>query len=525
MSPQHGATIQPKTIPRIMIVEDEALIALDLKSILEGLGYLVGPVVSSGEEAVRLASLDKPDLILMDITLAGKMDGLEAAAKIHSLQDIPIVFTTAWADQDRIERAKLTYPFGYQLKPYDEQDLKITIDMALYVANADRLRKKAERQLRQVQKMEAIGTLAGGIAHEFNNSLAAIMGYTELAMLDVAEGTAIRINLEQVMKACHRAKNLIQQIVSFSQVSTEEHKPIELGLLVKEALTFLRASLPSTIEIRQDLGQLGGLVLADPTQIHQVLTNICANAAKAMGPKGGVLTVILSAIDLQHGDHTLLGELPPGRYQRLIVSDTGHGMDQKTLERIFEPFFTTKAPGEGTGMGLAVVYGIVKDHSGAIKVYSEPGKGSTFQVYLPLISPPSPTAPIVNTASPPGGTERILLIDDEEALATMGRHILEQLGYCVDAMTSSQEALEVFRSNPQKFDLVITDQTMPNLTGKDLARELMRIRLDIPVILCTGFSQQVAAEEAVKMGIKRFLMKPLVLRELAEAVRSVLDHK
>ncbi|MBF0531137.1 MAG: response regulator, partial [Deltaproteobacteria bacterium] len=384
---------------------------------------------------------------------------------------------------------------------------------------------KLEKQLIQAQKMEAIGTLAGGIAHDFNNILAAILGYTELAMMDIPEGMAVRGMLEQVTKAGHRAKDLIQQILSFSRRTTQERKPIQLTFITKETLKFLRASLPTTIEIRQNFDPGVGTVLADPTQIHQVLTNLCANAAHAMREKGGILEVKLTQVDLDEQAAAQLEGLPPGIYQQLTIADTGHGMDQSIIERIFEPFFTTKGPGEGTGMGLSVVYGIVKDHGGAIKVYSEAGKGSVFHIFLPSV--PATFEDISSVAIAPlaAGTERILLVDDEEALAAVGRGILMHLGYRVTSLTSSLEALEVFRTDPTAFDLILTDQTMPKMTGIELARAAMKIRPDIPIILCTGFSQQVSAEMALGMGIKRFLMKPLVLREVAEVIRVVLDNK
>jgi PAS domain S-box-containing protein len=379
-----------------------------------------------------------------------------------------------------------------------------------------------ETQLRQVQKMEAIGTLAGGIAHDFNNILAAIMGYTEMALYDVPEGTPGRRNLEQVLKAGYRGKDLVKQIITFSRRSEQERRPMRVSPIVKEALKLLRASLPTTIEIHQNIEAQSGIVLADPTQIHQVLMNLCSNAAYAMREEGGVLEVSLADVVFDSVDAAPYPDLNPGPYLKLTVSDTGHGIDRAIMERIFDPFFTTKRPGEGTGMGLSVVHGIVKSCGGAIVVDSEPGKGSTFDLFFPRMEGDFlPEADSV--ASMATGNERILFVDDEEDLVDMVQQMLKRLGYSVVAKTSSIEALEIFQAQPNQFDLVITDQTMPHMTGADLAKELMCIRPDIPVILCTGFSEVISAEEARALGIREFVMKPFATREIAEITRYVLD--
>jgi PAS domain S-box-containing protein len=382
-----------------------------------------------------------------------------------------------------------------------------------------------ETQLRQVQKMEAIGTLAGGIAHDFNNILAAIMGYTEMALYDAPEGTSGRRNLEQVLKAGYRGKDLVKQIITFSRRRDEERRPMQISPIVKEALKLLRASLPSTIDIRQNIKTQSGMVLADPTQIHQVLMNLISNAAYAMREKGGVLEVSLTDVDINpDGAAPPHLDLKPGPYLKLTVSDTGRGIEHAIIERIFDPFFTTKKPGEGTGMGLAVVHGIVKSYGGAILVDSETGKGSRFDVFFPRIE--GTVLPEVDSAAPmPAGNEHILFVDDEAALADMVKQMLERLGYSVVAMTSSLDALEIFKKKADHYDLVITDQTMPHMAGVDLAKEIMRIRPEIPIILCTGFSEVINAEEAKTFGIREFLMKPFATRALAETIRRALDSK
>lgn len=381
-----------------------------------------------------------------------------------------------------------------------------------------------ETQLRQVQKMEAIGTLAGGIAHDFNNILAAIMGYTEMALYDVPEGATGRRNLEQVIKAGYRGKELVKQIITFSRRSEQERRPMRVSPIVKEALKLLRASLPTTIDIRQSIKTQSGMVLADPTQIHQVLMNLCSNASYAMREKGGVLEVSLADVDVDSDGAALYSGLNPGAYLKLTVSDTGHGMDRAIIERIFDPFFTTKRPGEGTGMGLAVVHGIVKSYGGVLVVDSELGKGSTFNVFFPRVE--GDFLPEIDSVAPlPKGKERILFVDDEEDLVAMVQQMLEPLGYGVVTKTNSLEALEVFKAQPDQFALVITDQTMPHMTGADLAKELMCIRPDIPIILCTGFSEIINADEAKALGIREFVMKPFTTSEITETMRRVLESK
>jgi PAS domain S-box-containing protein len=387
-------------------------------------------------------------------------------------------------------------------------------------------KKELEGQLRQAQKMEAIGTLAGGIAHDFNNILAAILGYTELLMEDVPRGSTAKANLEEILNAGIRARNLVGQILAFSRQGRQEQKAFQVSPIIKEALKLLRASLATTIEIRQNIGGESISILADPTEIHQVLINLCTNAAHAMQEKGGtgVLEVTLDVVDLDADAAARHPDLKPGSYARLAVSDTGCGMDQTVLERVFDPFFTTKAVGEGTGMGLSVVHGIVKSHHGAIMADSEPGKGTTFQIFFPRIE--ANRAQEGGAVDPmPTGNERILFVDDEKPLVDIGKRMLERLGYEVVGKTSSIEALDAFRAQPDQFDLVITDLTMPNMTGKDLQKELVAIRQDIPVVLCTGFSNMISEKEAKALGISELVMKPVVRGDMARTIRRVLDQQ
>ncbi len=383
-----------------------------------------------------------------------------------------------------------------------------------------------ERELRQSQKMEAIGTLAGGIAHDFNNILMAITGYAQLARSKTGHASPVRPYLDHVIEASLRASNLVKQILTFSRRSEQELKPVSVAPILRETLKLLRSSLPSTIEIRQDIVSPAekAVILADPIEIHQVLMNLCANSAHTMRFKGGILSVRLSQIALDASAVSQHSDLAPGPYVRLTVGDTGHGMNRSVLERIFDPYFTTKGPGEGTGLGLSVVQGIVKSHGGAITVDSNPEDGTTFGILLPRLEGQiTPEDKTVQTV--PTGNERLLFVDDEQILVDLGKEMLESLGYRVTAQTSSLEALIMFRAQPEAFDLVITDMTMPGLTGRELAKELMGVRPDLPVILCTGFSELINGKQAIEGGIREFVMKPYVISNLAQAIRRALEGR
>jgi len=348
--------------------------------------------------------------------------------------------------------------------------------------------------------------------------------------MKLPEDSEVLPNLDEVLKSSKRAKTLIQQILTFSRKQELEQKPLQLRYIVKESLKLLRSILPTDIEIQEGIAKDVGVVNADPTQMHQVIMNLCTNAGHAMQEKGGVLGINLQNVDFGLGIGDFKDEesrstigLDPGPYLRLTVSDTGYGMTSDVKDRIFEPYFTTKEKGVGTGMGLSVVHGIVDSHGGTITVYSEPGKGSTFHVYLPLIQEEAIKPEMDEQAPIPTGNERILFIDDEPALVEIGKQMLERLGYKVTTRTSSIEALELFKAQPDQFDLVITDMTMPKMTGDKLAKELMEIRPDIPIVLCTGHSGRISEEKARSLGIRKFVMKPIVMSDMSKTVRKVLD--
>ncbi|MBF0497707.1 MAG: response regulator [Deltaproteobacteria bacterium] len=382
-------------------------------------------------------------------------------------------------------------------------------------------RRRLEAQLRQAQKMEAIGTLAGGIAHDFNNILGSIFGYTQLALDDAKSGIVEAEFLKGIFKAAKRARDLVQQILVLSRQSKPEKKPVDISLIIEEGAKLLRASLPANVIIQTKISTEDATVLGDPIQLHQVLINLGANAAHAMAENGGALYISLNDFYLDPDSAAGYIDLKPGPYFKLTVSDSGHGIDRNIIDRIFDPFFTTKDIGQGSGMGLAIVHGVVKNHGGVISVYSPPGHGATFNILLPAVSSkPESTSDFVEAI--PTGTESVLLVDDEPGLADTGKMMLERLGYRVTVKTSGVAALGAFMAHPDDFDLLITDMAMPHMTGDKLAQEIMRQRPDLPVILCTGYSEVVNEEKAREMGCSGFLMKPIDITRLAKLIRQVL---
>ncbi len=381
-----------------------------------------------------------------------------------------------------------------------------------------------QERIRQWQKMEALGTLAGGIAHDFNNLLLPILINTELTLDEMKDNDPVVHRLSQVLEAARRGQDMVKQIIAFSQQKEQERRPVEITPIVKESLEFLKVSMPKNIRIVERLGAEAAMAIADPTQIHQILVNLGTNAAHAMREKGGVLEVGLAETVLDEATASRHLGLKPGAYLRLTVKDTGHGMTPEVASRVFEPFFTTKKTGEGTGMGLAVVHGIVKSHGGAISLCTDPGKGTEFTIFLPRVAG---TKQVVEKGrgSYPKGTERVLFVDDEDIQVRAMCRLLEHLGYQVVGLTSSRAALEVVRREPGAFDLAIMDQTMPEMSGAELAREILRLRPDLPVILCTGYSETINEEQALAMGVKAFMLKPFTAKDIAVAIRRVLPRK
>jgi len=387
-------------------------------------------------------------------------------------------------------------------------------------------KKKMESQFLRAQKTEAIGILAGGIAHDFNNILWIINGNIEIASANIPRGNPVRYNLKQVEDACKRATDLVEQILSFSSPKEQVREPLKLSSIIKESLKLLRSTIPTTIEIREIISAESDFILADLTQINQLLLNLYTNSAHAMQEIGGVLEVSLIDIIIDEKEAVLYDNLTPGKYVTLSVRDTGHGIKPENIERIFYPYFTTKKGGEGTGMGLSVSLGIVKKHGGTITVESKPGHGAVFHVFLPVFdkhkAEDDPETEAFETL--PTGNERILFIDDEKAVLDMVKQILKSLDYEIIVCQSPIEALNSFKAQPEKYDLIITDQSMPHMTGANLAKEIMSIRPNIPIILCTGYSEIISEEKAKAIGIKAYLMKPIVKSEFAKTIRDVLDQ-
>jgi PAS domain S-box-containing protein len=383
-------------------------------------------------------------------------------------------------------------------------------------------KESLKSRLLQAHKMEAIGTLAGGIAHDFNNILGVILGFAGMANDDAPPESRLSKDLDRILVAGNRARDLVKQILAFSRDSEIVRMVLSPQPILKEALKMLRATLPSTITIKEDISSDCGRLLADPTQLHQILMNLGTNASHAMEESGGTLTIELKTADQLPPDFAVALKLLPADFVELTVSDTGCGIPPAIIGRIFDPFFTTKEIGKGTGMGLSILYGIVHDYGGTITVSSEPGKGSSFHLYFPKSRSEASSAAMDQQAIPPG-KERILLVDDEALLCEMGRDMLERMGYTVSAQQCSNDALAEFSSHPHDFDLVITDQTMPGMTGLELSRRILQIRPDMPVILCTGFSTQVSDETAKANGIRDFVLKPVSKTMLAQVIRKVLD--
>lgn len=433
---------------------------------------------------------------------------------------------------NRLREAGRPVPGRYEAKGVQKDGQTVFFDIsATRISYQDRVavlaffsditkRKQLEVQLRQAQKMEAIGTLAGGIAHDFNNILSAIIGHTELAMMDKRLASETLTHLKQAMGASRRARELVQQILTFSRQKDLDRKPVNLSLLVDETLKMLRASLPATIEIHSIIKDRQSMIMADATQIHQVLMNLCTNAAQAMPDRRGALEISLELVDV---DAAHASPLKPGPYLKLGVLDDGHGMNRQILDRIFDPYFSTKKPDEGTGLGLAVVHGIVMGYEGKIKVHSRPGKGTRFDVLFPVTQQQDLEEQKISHDALPSGSERILFVDDEEPLADIYEELLNYLGYDVTTTTDSGVAWQIFKEQPDGFDLVITDLIMPRMTGDMLSKKMLELRPALPIIICSGYSDRLTRAQADDLGIRRYLMKPLVIEQLAYAIREVLD--
>ncbi|MHB1349443.1 MAG: response regulator [Desulfobulbaceae bacterium] len=520
---------------KILLIDDDLLMRKSATKLLKDLGY---DVVSAGNgrEGMEKYRRERPDLMLLDLRMP-VMDGFEVLAELGTdLEKFPVIIVSgAGGINDALKTLQLGAS-DYLVKPIlDVSVLEHAINRALeridlirenkrYQHYLEEEIKKRTEELHHSQKMEAIGTLAGGIAHDFNNILAIINGYAQMAQAELPAESQPSQDLDKVLQAANRATELVRQILTFSRQDDHESKPVYIQFILKEILKLLKASFPATIVIRDWVDAECPPVLADPGRIHQVLMNLCTNARYAMRESGGELTVSLSHLQsLPSGYRPRDGGRNIAGYLLLRVKDTGHGIDRDNLDRVFEPFFTTKPLSEGTGLGLSVVHGIVKSLGGDIWVSSEKGKGADFQIILPALTEEA-AATLPPTGPLPRGEEQILVIDDESELVAWLKRCLHELGYQVTAHSDSRAALEAFQAAPDSFDLIITDMTMPGLTGKELAREILALRPKMPVIMCTGFSENLDRKQALALGIREYIMKPVVRRELAEIVRKVLDH-
>ncbi|MEN6474023.1 MAG: response regulator [Syntrophaceae bacterium] len=511
----------------VLIVEDDPGLSDLIHKTLsdQGLGCTC---TFNGSQALEWLAKNHADLLLLDYSLPDMAGSMLIESLGKSQAAPPFIVITGHGDEHIAVDMMKAGAQDYLVKDTALLDRLPTIVTRAFkdIEHASRLKeieeesKRLQTRLMQVQKLEAIGTLAGGIAHDFNNILSTVLGYTELAKLKLEQGQAIAGELDEVLKAGIRARDLIRQILTFSRQADIQRTPLEIVPLIKETVKFLRASLPATIEIRQDLKASHGLILADPTQIHQVLMNLCTNATHAMQGEGR-LEIRLSELNLDQEASLTYKGLLPGRYLRLSISDNGRGIPREIIDKIFDPFFTTKERGEGSGMGLAVVHGIIADMHGAITVASQPGLGTTFHVLFPALEGKADTH-AYKPATLRKGHGRILFVDDEEGVLASGQGILEHLGYEVEAFDSAPAALEIFARDPKAFDLVLTDMTMPKMTGLEFAAQLRKIRPRVPIMLSTGFSVVLSEEMIARLGIQALIMKPLVAGELAEAVYHAL---
>lgn len=536
--------------PRILIVDDDEIVLGAVLSSIEDMFEIRG--TESPEEALRILETDAFEILVSDLMMREMygLDLIKAAREIRP--DIAVIVITGYASKEVAVKSLREGVHDFLEKPLTPdmiirsvngvwERLKIELENRRLMEELSRTnerllaeaedRKRAEHdkakletQLLQARKMEAIGVLAGGIAHEFNNILTPISGYAAMTLEDLSGNSEAGKYLGEILKASERAAELIRQILTFSRQADLKMSPLKIQFVLGEALKLLKSTLPATIEIVDKADRNCGYVLADSTQIYQVVMNLCTNAFHAMWETGGTLEVDLTEIQVMHAGIPPYPGMKPGKYVALTVGDTGTGMDGGIVDRIFEPYFTTKEEGKGTGMGLAIVHGIVTNHNGYITVDSEPGKGSAFHVWLPLIESLPKAAKKIAETLVPRGDEHILFVDDQEPIIKMAKKMLGKLGYKTTARQSSLEALHTFQTWPEQFDLVITDMTMPDMTGDILAKKVKGIKPDMPVILCTGFSDRINREKAKAIGIAEFVMKPFIRDKLARIIREVLDR-
>jgi len=541
----------------IMIVDDEMENIEFLKELLDQFGFNL-VFASKGQDAIRLLEESLPDIILIDV-LMPDMDGFEVCRRIKEnkkTKDIPVLFMTNVTDPVNKVTGLELGGADYITKPFQKEEvlsrLKIHFVMRQLQLQLQKTRKslddevllrtqelkksneqlkkelseqkRMEKILKQAQKMEAISTLSRGIAHDFNNILAIIIGYCDLAAMENLPKTSITgTSLEKIHTAAFRAKELVQHLLTFCRETDQDKTHIRISPILHSIINFLKSDFPSSIELKMDLKEETGTVLADTAKIQQLLLNLCQNALQAMEKTGGKLTIGLNHIFLDSEQASNIPNLASGHYDRILIQDTGPGMDPEILERIFDPYFTTKEPGEGTGLGLAIAFGIAVSHGGTILVESRPGRGSSFEVLLPLRQTEQDRPDIGSDPELPRGSGHVMFIDDEESLVDFGKIVLGLAGYTVEGYTTSIDALEAFKKDPQKYDLVVTDHIMPKLQGVDLAGKMLEIRNTIPVLLCTGTRSEKLVEHAKAAGIIEILQKPIPMKILIKTINRILE--
>jgi len=540
----------------IMIVDDEPKYIEVLKKILDQFGFDL-QVAFNGFQVFDLLKESLPDIILLDVLMPG-MDGFEVCRRLKEnkkTRGIPIILMTALTETVNKVTGLELGAADYITKPFQKEDvlarvkthfvmqqLHLQLDQARQnlddkvtrrtreLAKSNKQLKKElaehkrmEKILKQAQKMEAISTLSSGIAHDFNNILSIIIGYSEMAAMEKqTENSTIGACLEKINAAAFRARELVQNLLTFCRQTEQKKTHIKISPILKYVLNYFKTSFPSAIEIKKEIQEETGMVLADPAQIHQLILNLCQNAGQAMIENGGTLKVSLKQIFLDSKKIFEYPNMVSGHYVSILIQDKGPGMDQEIVERIFDPYFTTKEPGEGTGLGLAVAHGIAVSHGGTILVESQPGSGSSFEVLLPCRQTERAKPDIKGGQNLPRGTGNVLFVDDEESLVDFGKIVLERVGYKVKGATSSIEALKMFKESPHKFDLVITDHIMPKLQGMELAKKILEIRSNIPVMLCTGTKSDKLIEHAKNAGIIEVLQKPIPMKTLINAINHML---
>ncbi len=508
---------------QVLIVEDERIVAGDLRARLRRMGYRVVGIASTGADAIHAADEHHPDLVLMDIRLEGAMDGIQAADTIRRTHNIPIIYLSAYADQSTVERAKVTEPFGYLLKPFEDSELRTTIEMALYKRSMEQERRSLEAQLLQSQKMESIGTLVVGLAHNLNNILAIVMGYASRLERSPDDPAKVLQSVNAINQAVRRGAGLIQQLIGVTTKSNLQYASVDINGMLEGLIRMVIEVFPKTITFVQRLDPYRPTISAEQNQLHQALLNVLLNARDAM-QHGGTITIATQSVS----SASLRGRFPnlqDTSYVQVAIADTGEGMDTETSRHIFEPFFTTRDRAMFTGLGLSVVYGIVSSHKGFIDVRSKPGEGTTLTLYFPAETPDAGTTvpEALPAAQARGGTETILVVEDEEMLRTLVKEVLTRAGYSVMFAVDGEDALRVYDAERSRIDLVLLDFGLPKLAGDEVLVALRERDPEVKVVFSTGYVRKEKSRELLTLGARGVVFKPYTVLDMLDTIRDVLD--